>query len=263
MTKHLTPWLLVPAVALSLALGACGGGEEAPSPAEPAEPAAEPAAAIDPSQVGTITGVVSLANGPDPDNEIKMNADPVCEGLHEEPVMSQTRVTDDAGNLANVFVYVKSGLEGKRFDPPADPKVLDQQGCLYKPHVQGVMTGQTLKVVNSDPTLHNVHATPKNNPEFNQAQPFQGMELERRFENVEVAIPVKCDVHPWMQSYISVLEHPFFTVSAEDGSFTIEGVPAGSYTLELWHELLGTETQDVTVEAGATAEIQPTFTAGG
>jgi plastocyanin len=246
----------------ALALVGCGGGEDSSSGSAASAPA--PAApAADPSQSGTLAGTISLDNGPDPDTAIKMDADPVCAGLHNEAVHSSTRVTDDAGNLANALVYIKSGLEGQSFSPPAEVAMINQEGCIYKPHVGAVMVGQTVKVVNSDPTLHNVHATPSNNPEFNQAQPFQGMELERTFETAEIPIPFKCDVHPWMQSYLAVLDNPFFAVSGADGSFSIPGIPAGSYTVEVWHETLGTKTADVSIDAGGSAELNLAFGAGG
>ncbi len=240
---------------LLLALVGCGGGDSsAPAPAADAPPPAPP---VDLSQTGSLAGVVTFSNGDDPDIVIKMDADPVCAGLHSGPVESETRLADGS-NLANVFVYVKSGLEGS-FNAPAEPASLNQEGCLYTPRVSGIMVGQTLKVVNTDPTLHNVHAVPSNNPEFNQAQPFQGMELERVFESSEVMIPFKCDVHPWMQSYVAVLDHPFFGVSGTNGSFSIEGIPAGTYTVEAWHELFGTQTSEVTIGAGDSTDVAFSF----
>jgi len=260
MTKLSTLRAFAPFLALTLiALAGCGGGAE--EAAAPAADTAPPPAAVDMSQTGSVAGTITLANGADPDTQIKMDADPVCAGLHSAPVESETRVTNEAGQLANVLVYVKTaGLTGKA---PAEPLVLNQQGCLYKPHVAALVVNQTLKVVNSDPTLHNVHAIPKVNAEFNQAQPFQNMELERKFDKAELAIPVKCDVHPWMQSYLSVLPHPYFAVTGADGSFTIEGVPAGSHEVEAWHEILGTQSGQVTVEAGGAASLSLTFGAAG
>ncbi len=240
---------LVLALASVALLVACGGGEEpAPSADAPAS-AAAPAAA--PAGNATITGTVTYANG-DPDTAIRMDADPICKGLHSGDTYTEKVVAQD-GRLANVFVYVKEGLSGKH-QAPAEAHVLDQKGCQYSPHVSGVMVGQKLVVRNSDPTLHNVHALPTANPEFNQGQPFQGMELEKTFQNPEVMVRFKCDVHPWMSSYMGVLNHPFFAVSGADGSFELKGLPAGSYVLEAWHEEFGTKTANVTVEADGTAE---------
>jgi plastocyanin len=252
--RTLAPVLILAVAALP---GCGGGGEEKAAPAAESAPAAASAPAVDTSQTGSVKGVVTLADGADPDTPIKMDADPVCAGLHSTPVQSQTREANAAGQLANVLVYVKSpGLTGKA---PAEPLMLTQQGCIYHPHVAALVVGQTLKVVNQDPTLHNVHALAKSNTEFNQAQPFQNMELERKFDKPEMAISVKCDVHPWMQSFLSVLPHPYFAVTGEDGSFTINGVPAGTYEIEAWHETLGTKTGSVTVTAGAAADLPLAF----
>jgi plastocyanin len=261
MTKLSMLKTFAPALALAVvALPGCGGGggeDHAAAPAaESAPAAADTAPAVDASQTGSIKGAVTLAGGADPDTAIKMDADPVCAGLHSAPVESQT-VTGAAGTLANVLVYIKTpGVTGKA---PAAPLKLEQKGCIYMPHVAAVVVGQPVKIVNDDPTLHNVHALAKVNPEFNQAQPFQNMELDKTFDKPEMAISIKCDVHPWMQSYLSVLPHPYFAVTGEDGSFNIEGVPAGSYEVEAWHESLGTKTGQVTVAAGAPADLSFAF----
>jgi plastocyanin len=260
MIRHILRAPLVLGVVLLAALVAVacgGGGEPAPSASAPAPTAAPPAGGS-----GSIAGVVSYTNG-DPDTPIKMDADPVCLGLHAEPVHTQTIESDGQGHLGNVFVYVKSGLPaGGNWPAATAAATLDQKGCQYHPHVQGVRVGQTVKIVNSDPTLHNIHSHPTVNAEFNQGQPFQGMTLEKTFDQVEVPIAFRCDVHPWMASYIAVLDHPFFAVSGADGSFAIEGLPAGTYTLEAWHEKLGTQTQDVTVAEGQPAAANFSFAGG-
>jgi hypothetical protein len=208
--------------------------------------------------VGSIQGTIEYANG-DPDKPIPMDADPICIGLHpNEKILTEKIVTDDRGGLANVLVYV-NGDVGSKPVPPSDPVVLDQQGCTYRPHMAAVMVGQKLVIRNSDPTLHNVHARPAVNEEFNIAQPFQGMETERTFGKVEVAIPFRCDIHPWMSSWVAVLSNPFFAVSKADGGFAIEGLAPGTYTLEAWHEELGTRQMSVTVEAGQAADANFRF----
>lgn len=213
------------------------------------------------ARAGSVRGVVNYA-GTDPDTAIEMAADPDCLMLHSETVYTEKVVADGSGHLANVFVYVKSGLAGGNYSPPADSHLLDQKGCQYGPHVSGIIVGQELVIRNSDNTLHNVHALPKVNREFNQGQPFQGMETKKTFDKPEVMIPFKCDIHPWMSSYVAVLEHPYFGVSGADGSFSIDDLAPGSYEIEAWHEELGTRTQQVTVGDGV-SEVVFDFGAGG
>lgn len=250
------PFRALLAALVLVGAAACGGGEEAPAPSEEA-PAAAPAATGDSS----ITGTILYTGGEDRDTVIDMAADPNCAALHSEPVYTQKVETDDAGHLANVFVYVKSGVTGS-FPAPSEEVVLDQQGCTYHPHVFGIQTGQPLKIRNSDETLHNIHATPSTNTEFNQGQPFQGMELTRTFDKAEVMVPFKCDVHAWMSAYAGVVNHPFFAVTGEDGSYTIEDLPAGTYTVEAWHEQFGTRTQEITVGDGESVEFSFDYAGG-
>ena len=256
MNKYrLTTLSAISASLLVFGFVACGGGGDAKPTAETSAPAPVSEAA---AGGGAINGVINYSNG-DPDTVIKMEADPVCLGLHAEPVETETIVAAD-GKLANVFVYVKEGISGS-YSPPDEAELLNQEGCTYSPHVAGIMTGQTLVIRNSDSTLHNVHALAQNNEEFNQGQPFQGMELEKEFDTQEVMVRFKCDVHPWMGAYLGVLDHPFFAVSGADGSFEIDGLPAGDYVIEAWHETLGTQTQSVSVAAdgavGVTFDFSP------
>jgi hypothetical protein len=196
---------------------------------------------------GTITGKVTFAGAAPKPQAIQMGADPVC-AKQAKTTQSESLLVGAGNALQNVFVYVKDGLGDRTFPAPSSPVVLDQKMCRYSPHVFGVQVGQALEIVNSDPTLHNVHALPKTNPEFNLGQPVQGMRARRTFKQAEVMVPIRCDVHGWMSSYAGVLNHPFFAVSGADGSFTIKGLPAGSYTIEAWHERLGTQTQKVDVD---------------
>jgi plastocyanin len=160
-----------------------------------------------------------------------------------------------------VFVYVKDGLVNYVFDTPTAPVVLDQKGCRYIPHVFGVRVNQPVEIVNSDPTLHNIHATPKANQEFNNGQPIQGMKMTHTFTAQEVMVPFKCDVHGWMNSYVGVMNHPYFAVTNADGSFELASLPPGTYTIEAWHERLGTQTQTVTIAAKETGQVTFTFDA--
>lgn len=202
---------------------------------------------------GDVTGKVSWEGKVPGRKELKMQADPVCASKHTGKVLSDRVLVNDNNTLANVFVYVSKGLEGKKFETPKEPAVLDQQGCIYTPKVMGVMAGQAIKVLNNDGTLHNVHPKPKVNTEFNLAMPKFMKMKEIKLDKPEVMIPVKCDVHPWMSGHIGVMEHPYFSVSDGAGAFSIKGLPAGKYTVTAWHEVFGTKSVDVTVADGATS----------
>jgi plastocyanin len=191
---------------------------------------------------------------------IKMNADPVCVKENTTPQFQETyAVGSDGKALANVFVYVKDGLGNYVYDTPTMPMTIDQKSCRYHPHVFGIRVGQPLEILNSDPTLHNIHALPKGNAEFNTGQPIQGMKTTHTFTQKEVMVPFKCDVHGWMNAYVGVLDHPYFAVTKEDGKFELNTLPPGTYTIEAWHEKLGTMTQSVTLGPKDTKEVAFTF----
>ncbi len=248
MSSRALKGLMAPALALAVVTAACGGGNEQSSSTTGSAPASQaPAAsAVDPATAATITGNIKLEGEAQKGEAIKMNADPVCmrEG---KGGMTEFIVTGDGGALQNVFVYVKDGLGDRTFQAPQETVVLDQRGCRYHPHVFGIMVGQPLQILNSDPTLHNVHAMPKSNQEFNTGQPIQGMKFDHTFTSQEVMVPFKCDVHGWMNAYAGVVNHPFFAVSDASGRFELKGLPPGTYTVEAWHEKLGTQTQQITV----------------
>lgn len=207
---------------------------------------------------GSITGKVLFDGEPPNRRQVKMDADPACAQANPEPRLGEVMVISANKEIANTFVYIKDGLSGE-FDVPAEAAQLDQNGCMYSPHVLGVMVGQTLEIKNSDATLHNVHSLPKNSKQFNNAMPLKDSTIKKKFTSEEVMVRMKCDVHPWMSAYIGVLSHPFHAVSSEDGTFTIEGLPAGTYTVAAWHERLGTQEASVTVADGAAATADFTF----
>ena len=230
---------IVVALAGCLMLG-CGKPSEPPPSSTPVVPAAE--------QFGTsaITGqIVFKGQAPKPAT-IQMNADPYCESTHSSQVTGEEVVLNADGTLRNVFVYVKQGLPGV-YPSPKEPAVIDQNGCTYRPRVQGMQVGQPLLIRNSDDTLHNIHCLAEQNAAFNLGQPARGMESKKVFTRPEVMMRFKCDVHPWMSAYIGVLEHPFFAVTGDGGAFKLEKLPAGQYLIEAWHEKYGTQQQTVTV----------------
>ena len=250
---------------LTFGVAACGGGSQ-PAPAPTTEqPPAAAAPAVDPANAATVAGKVAFEGALPANQPIRMNADPACVAANKGQSPTQETFVGEGGSLGNVFVYVQSGLTGT-FPAPTTPVVLDQKGCRYIPHVFGVQVGQPIEIVNSDPTLHNIHATPKTNAEFNTAQPIQGMKTSHTFtaKEADVVVPFKCDVHGWMNAFVGVLDHPYFAVTKADGSFSIPNLPPGTYTLAAWHERLGTQTQSITVAAKESkSDANFTFKAAG
>jgi plastocyanin len=235
----------------SLLLAGCGGdkpaetaGTEASSPA-----ASGPPAVPDEANGGMITGKVAFTGEKPRMPVLDMSANPACERAHKgvEPE-SEEVIVNRNGTLKNVFVWVKSGLPaGQRWAVPATAVTVDQNGCMYRPRVAGVMTGQSLQITNSDPTNHNIHPQPRVNPEWNESQSPQQAAVTKTFGRQEVMIPVKCNVHPWMRAFIGVVAHPFFAVTGDDGTFTIRGLPPGTYVIQTLHEKYGPMEQTVTV----------------
>jgi len=257
----------------AMLLVACGGGKESASNADEGEDDEAPqptataaastgAAATAPvvsADAATITGVVKLEGAAPKMPAIQMSADPYCQSQHPggQGATDEEVVTGPGGELANVIVYVKNAPAGGTSSTPA---VLDQHGCKYMPHVQVVEVGQPLQIKNSDATLHNVHAMPNVNGQFNEGQPVQGMVSTKKFDKPEIQpFRIKCDVHGWMKSFMAVLPHPYHSVSQMNGSFTIGNLPPGTYTLTAWHEKYGTQEQQVTVGAKESKAVTFTF----
>jgi plastocyanin len=261
MKKQTKVWLVI-AIALCVLLVSLACSKDTPPPPETsasAQPYSGP--------TGTVTGVISFNGTVPAAKKIDTSADPIC-GQRNPNLTTEDTVVKD-GKLANVFIYVKEGntASGQKFadlpwSTPNSAITLDQNGCHYKPHVIGIQTNQKLSITNSDPTQHNIHPTPKLNPEWNQTQQSGQPPIEKTFARSETLIPVKCNQHPWMKAYIGVLKHPFFAVSSEDGTYSLKGVPAGTYTVVAWREggADGTQkTMSVTVPANGSATADFAF----
>ena len=245
------------------AVAACSGekGESADTAAPAAATGDAPAAggAGGPTGDASVTGTVKFAGTAPANPTIDMTEEAACKSKHTGTVVDSQYVVTDGG-LGNVFVYVKSGLpEGATYPTPTESVVIDQQGCIYRPRVFGVQVGQKVDIKNSDPVLHNIKAVPKENRGFNISQPTAGMTTTRTFSTAEVMVPLQCNVHGWMNAHVGVLPHPFFATTSADGKFTIKNLPPGTYTIEAWHEKLGTQTTTVTVGSGETKTADLNF----
>jgi len=245
-------WGLTASLSLVLLAG-CGKKETAEE-----QPAAAPSAAaatpIDPLTSATVNGAVKLEGAAPKPARIDMSQDPNCQGAN-----SAENIVASEGHLANVFVYVKAGLGNRNFDIPKEAITLAQSGCKYHPHVMGVMAGQTIKIVNGDPTTHNIHPVPKDNREWNESQAPQAAALEKSFAREEILLPVQCNQHPWMKMYVNVVKNPFYTVTGPDGKFEIKGLPPGEYTLAFVQEKLGEQEVKVTLAAKESKTVDVTF----
>jgi plastocyanin len=230
------------------------------------EPAATPTQAVTPSYfkvdattAGTLTGKIKFTGRKPARRLIDMSEDPACVEAHHGKAYDESVAVNPNGTLANVFIYLKSGLEGKKFAVPATPVVIDQNGCWFHPRVMGIQTGQTLRVTNSDPVTHNIHPLAQINREWNHSQGQGDAPLARRFIKPEVMIRVKCNIHSWMRAFIGVVEHPYFAVTGPEGNFEIRNIPPGDYVVQAWQETLGTQEQKITVLPSGKVETNFTF----
>jgi hypothetical protein len=248
------------AAAATALLVSCGGGgsPEAKKEATPTPAATAPAA--DPGTLGSITGKVSFAGAKPAPRTLSMDATPMCAKMHKEPVLAEDAMINANGTLKNAFVYIKSGLPQREYPTPTASVKLDQVGCVYTPHVVGIMVNQPLEIHNSDEINHNIHPMPKINREWNESQPPKGEVKVKTFPKEELPpILFKCNVHPWMRAWVGVSSHPFFAVTGDDGTFTLKDVPPGDYTLEVWQERFGTQEIRVKVEPKQTQTADVTF----
>ncbi|HYA24917.1 MAG TPA: carboxypeptidase regulatory-like domain-containing protein [Terriglobales bacterium] len=213
---------------------------------------------------GSITGSVKLSGTPPHMKGIDMSKDPYCVKQHNNPVQMENVVVSSSGGLQNVVLYISQGLTGNEASAvPSEVPEFDQKGCMYIPHVLAVDADQKYKVVNSDQTTHNIHPLPApgaGNIGWNKSQPPGAPPIETSWKAEEVAVSVKCNIHPWMHGWHAVVKGPY-AVTDENGSYTIKNVPAGSYTVTAWQEDLGTQTAKVAVAAGQAAKADFTFKA--
>jgi hypothetical protein len=252
--------LFVALIAVILFIVACGGGGAQTAPPSGETPAGgEPITSpVDPATAGSVGGkVMFTGSAPEPE-EIRMDAEPTCQEQYPDGAFTETVVVNDDGTLQNVFVYVKEGLGGLKFPGPTEGAVLDQKGCRYRPHIFGAQTGQDVIIRNSDGILHNIHPMPSVNRPFNLGQP-RTMDSTKQFDQVEVMIPIECDVHDWMKGYAGILEHPYFSVTGSDGSFSLPNLPPGTYTIAAWHEVYGEQTMSVTIGEKESKEVEFAF----
>jgi plastocyanin len=237
-----------------LGISAACGGNSTPPPAAPAGPS------VDPSTAGTVTATVKFEGAVPAPQMITITGDPKCVTENGAPQRAEeSLIVGESQALQNVFVYVKDGLGAFGFPIPTEPVVLDQDKCRYTPRVLGVRVGQTLQIRNSDPLLHNVRSNGVINQAFNKSTPLEGVSFNHTFATKEVMVPFKCDVHGWMSAYVGVLDHPYFGTTAPDGKVVLGNLPPGTYTIEAWHEQLGTKTEQVTIGAKESKDVSFTF----
>jgi hypothetical protein len=237
--------------------------EVKPAPAEEKPAAPKPAPAPAAQGKPAVSGTIKFKGEPPQMGEINMQAVPECHRLHANPPIDETvYVNDDNTTLRNVVVYVSGGLpEGEQYPAPGEPAVLNQKGCMYEPHVLAMQVGQKLIVQNSDPFLHNVHSLSNINPPFNFGQNNIDNNPGKVVDSIRAAeqFRIKCDVHPWMSAHVRVFEHPFYSVSDDKGAFALRNLPPGQYTITAWHESLGEQQKEVTVEDGKPVSVEFEF----
>jgi plastocyanin len=240
-------------------LAACSDANRKPPQAATKESPAPVYFKVDPATAGVVSGTIKFTGKRPARKAIDMSGDPACVEAHHGRAYDESVAVNAKGELANVFVYIKGGLEGKTFETPATPVTLDQKGCWFAPRVIGIQAGQTLQVSNSDPVTHNIHPLAEVNREWNHSQGPGDAPIARKFPRPEVMIRVKCNIHSWMRAFIGVLDNPYFAVSGMDGSFELRNVPPGDYTIAAWQETLGIQEQKVTVPPSGAVTASFTF----
>jgi hypothetical protein len=250
---HRKFWLLGATVAAGLGLGGTASAAEVP---------VLNVGGVADGGGGSLKVTVKFDGRQQPRRPVRMDQDPFCVAAHADSrPLSEQYIFGDNDTLQNVLVYVSKGLEGKTFDKPSTPAKMDQHDCIYIPHVMGMVVGE-IEIHNSDNTLHNVKMDSSNNGSFNEGMPTAGMVLKKSFNRPELGIKFACNVHPWMNAYLHVFEHPFFAVTQQDGTITLNGLPAGEYEISVRHEFdrFTPVEKSVTVKIEEGAEATAEFT---
>lgn len=273
--RRIRAFLVTTALLTSSVASSCGGSSDSPTQGQPSASQASPTkttpetprakaptgprGAIDPTKTGKITGVIRFDGKPPERRQLSIGGTGGCPD-HPTPVFEESAIVND-GKLANVFVWIKDGLEGWDLPPVGtESRAMDQQGCLYVPHVLGMRAGETLLINNSDSnTTHNVNIRSRSNDAKNPVQPPNGQPIEWIPKKKELGVPFECNLHPWMKAWVCVVDNPWFAVSGEDGAFVLPGVPPGDYVVEAWHEKFGKRTANVSLAAGGSAEVALAF----
>ncbi|MGH9740088.1 MAG: carboxypeptidase regulatory-like domain-containing protein [Candidatus Acidiferrales bacterium] len=247
-------------IAISVLLVLTVFGCSSKSSNQPQQPP-PPTAVVDPATAGNITGTVRLEGDPPVFRPIDMSAEPECVKANPKPVIPPIVVTGDHGGLASVAVYIKTGLGRYKYDVPTTPVELDQKGCMYEPRVLALRVGQPLEVHNEDPTVHNIHVMARMNHSFNRSEEPGDAPFTETFSHAELAVPVSCNVHPWMRAYLFIFDNPYFAVTTKTGDFDLKGLPPGTYTIEARQEYYGVQDQMVTLGPKETKSISFVFKA--
>jgi plastocyanin len=242
---------------LACLFSACGGSSNQRLAAQVQHPTRK----IDLATTGSVAGTIVLEGAPAATKPIDMSAEPFCAKLNSAPVMPQQVVTGAAGALANVVVYLKDFPADYIVEPPPAAATLSQRGCMYDPHIVALRAGQTLEIKNEDQATHNVLAMPNQNPKWNRSATPGAAPLQETFAIPELAIPLRCNVHPWMKSYVFIFSHPYYAVTGKDGQFELKNLPPGTYTIEAWQEKYGIQQSTVTIGAQESKPLNFTFRA--
>jgi plastocyanin len=247
-------------VLLAISIAGCGSKQPAAEQGGEMPAAHTSGKPVDAATAGSVTGTILFTGTLPLNKNINMIDVPNCAKMHSAQAMTEGVVPGDNGTLQNVVVYLEGDFSAYSFPPAGAPVRVDQEGCIYSPHVVAVMTGDPLEVTNKDSVTHNINAMSHLRQGWNETQVHGGDPIVRRFAKQEIPVIVKCNMHPWMRFYLAVVDHPYFQVTGKDGQFTLHNVPPGTYTLTAWHETFGTKKQTVTIQSKQEQKVSFTFT---